>query len=91
MFHRTGQGKSLMALATLVAMADPDITVVMDEAHKLRKPRVIDPPPKYRNIRIPGSYDDNVVPATVRDPEALSVADMKRARKAAKRLKEQQR
>jgi hypothetical protein len=85
----------LALMAGLVALGveatrNPDITVVMDEAHKLRKLR-IDPPPRYRDTRIKGSYDDNAAPRPVKDPEAMSAADAKRARKAAKRLKEQQR
>jgi hypothetical protein len=45
----------------------------------------IPPPPRYRDIKIAGSYDDNVQPAPVRDVQALSAAELKRARKAAKR------
>ncbi len=50
------------------------------------EPRRIEPPPRYRDIKIVGSYDDNVIPRTPRapDPERLSAAEAKRARKAAR-------
>lgn len=46
----------------------------------------IPPPPRYRDIKIAGSYDDNVIARTPKapDPERLSAAEAKRARKAAK-------
>lgn len=61
----------------------------------------IDPPPRYRDTRIKGSYDDNSCVAADPGPpptaqqtadaaERMSAADAKRARKAAKRLKETQ-
>jgi len=48
--------------------------------------QAIEPPPRYRDIKIAGSYDDNVIARTPRapDPERLSAAEAKRARKAAK-------
>lgn len=83
-----------MQIAALLAhahviMGNTPTHVILDEYSDL----VIKPPPRLRDTRIAGSYDDNVQPRApkVPDPERLSAADAKRARKAAKRLQEQQR
>lgn len=78
----------LLAHANVI-MGDTPAHVILDEYDDL----VIKPPPRHRDIKILGSYDDNVIPRMPRapDPERLSAADAKRARKAAKRLQEQQR
>lgn len=53
--------------------------------------REIAPPPKYRDNTCPESSMRPSEPMPVRDAEVLSAADAKRARKAAKRLKDAQR
>lgn len=79
-------------LAALLAAALSGTTarvLVVDDVSDF----VIKPPQRFRDTRIAGSYDDNVQPRAPKapDPERLSAADAKRARKAAKRLQESQR
>lgn len=78
-----------MQIAALLA-AGLNVEVLSTEEARKRwpspEPRTIEPPPRYCDIKIAGSYDDNVIPRTPRtpDPERLSAAEAKRARKAAK-------
>lgn len=85
---RSRSSATLMAIAGLVALG---VAVGAPAPKRRADPKLtIDPPQRYRDTRIKGSYDDNVAPRPVRDSEAISAADAKRARKAAKRLREQQ-
>lgn len=77
-------------ISIIAAMGVTATECVVDEAHTLKRPR-IPPPLRYRDTRISGSYDDNVQPRAPRapDPERMSAAEAKRARKAAKFKREQ--
>lgn len=82
MFH--SRARMLVAAGILARI---DVSCVVIEEPVKPEALIIDPP-RYRDTRIKGSYDDNVAPSAVKDPDAMSAADAKRARKAAKRLKE---
>lgn len=78
-----------LKIAALLA-AGLNVEVLSTEEARKRwpspEPRTIEPPPRYRDIKIACSYDDNVIARTPKapDPERLSAAEAKRLRKAAK-------
>lgn len=81
-----------LQIAAIIAAGGLNVELISTEEARKRWPdptRTIDPPPRYRDIKILGSYDDNVQPRTPRapDPERMSAAEAKRARKAAKLAK----
>lgn len=77
---RTSEQIALAAIAALAMAYSP----------APERATIAPPPPRLRRNSIPGTYDDNVKPRAPKpaDREAMSAAEAKRARKAAKRARE---